>query len=124
MRRFFEQVVFTVCVRNGDGHLKNFGVLYTGLGDARLAPVFDVVTTTIYKYERPGGFEDVDRTMALKWRRGRKHASRAYPTTEELLAFGREVCDVPHPQEVVLRIAQAMGEALREAEADPRVPPA
>ena len=123
LRRFFAQLVLCVCVRNGDAHLKNFGMLYTGLGDARLAPIFDVVTTTIYKYERPGGFEDVDRTMALKWRRGRKHASRAYPTTEELLAFGREVCDVPHPQEVVLRIAQAMGEALREAEADPRVPP-
>src|SRR4029453_11400785 len=75
LRRFFAQLVLCVCVRNGDAHLKNFGMLYTGHADARLAPMFDVVTTTIYKYERPGGFEDMDRTMALKWRRGRKHAS-------------------------------------------------
>ena len=123
LRRFFAQLVLCVCVRNGDAHLKNFGMLYTGHADVRLAPMFDVVTTTIYKYERPGGFEDVDRTLALKLRRGRKQASRAYPTTDELLAFGREVCGVMHPQDVVLRIAQAMGEALQEAEADPRIPP-
>ena len=47
LQRLFDQVAFTAAVRNGDGHLKNFGVLYTGAADARLAPMFDVVTTAI-----------------------------------------------------------------------------
>ncbi|MCW7541919.1 type II toxin-antitoxin system HipA family toxin [Aquabacterium sp. A7-Y] len=122
LQRFFEQLAFSVMVRNGDAHLKNFGLLYTKDDDARLAPMFDVVTTTVYKYERPGGFEDVDRTMALKWRRGKKYASKAYPTTEELLAFGRELCGVPQPRGVVERIADAMVQALADAEKDSRVP--
>ena len=43
LARFFEQVAFTVMVRNGDGHLKNFGVLYGSIDDIRLSPMFDVV---------------------------------------------------------------------------------
>ena len=36
-------------LRNGDAHLKNFGIIYNDvLGEARLAPVYDLVTTSIY----------------------------------------------------------------------------
>jgi len=36
-------------LRNGDGHLKNYGVLYENdYEDARLAPIYDVITTTMY----------------------------------------------------------------------------
>src|SRR5260370_14146372 len=36
-------------LRNGDAHLKNFGIVYDDvLGEARLAPVYDLVTTAIY----------------------------------------------------------------------------
>jgi serine/threonine-protein kinase HipA len=36
-------------VRNGDAHLKNFGIVYDHVqGEARLAPVYDVVTTSAY----------------------------------------------------------------------------
>lgn len=122
LHAFFAQLAFTVMVRNGDGHLKNFGLLYDGPGESsiRLSPMFDVVTTTIYKYERPGGFEDVDRTMALKLRKG-KHANRAYPSPQELLAFGREVCKVTHPEEVIVRIAGAMDLTLAQAKGDERI---
>jgi serine/threonine-protein kinase HipA len=41
LQRFFEQVAFTVMASNGDGHLKNYGVLYKNLSDVRLAPMFD-----------------------------------------------------------------------------------
>jgi len=119
--RFFEQLVLTVMVHNGDAHLKNFGLLYTGAGDARLAPMFDVVTTTLYTYQRPGGIESVDRTLALKLRAGR-HGSRAYPDTPTLAAFGREVCGVREPQAVFDRVAQGMSDALAGAATDPRMP--
>jgi serine/threonine-protein kinase HipA len=117
--RFYKQLALSVMVRNGDAHLKNFGVLYTAPGDVRLAPMFDVVTTTIYTTQRPGGAEAVDRTLALKLRAGR-HGSREYPDTKELLAFGRELCGVRNPQTVLDRIAQAMSEALTAAAADTR----
>lgn len=47
--RFFGALVLSVAVRNGDAHLKNFGVLYDDAkGSIRLAPVYDIVTTTAY----------------------------------------------------------------------------
>ena len=47
--QFFATLVLSVMLRNGDAHLKNFGVLYPApTGPISLAPVYDVVTTTAY----------------------------------------------------------------------------
>jgi serine/threonine-protein kinase HipA len=46
--QFFAMLALSVMVRNGDAHLKNFGVLYEAPGAVRLAPLYDVVTTTVY----------------------------------------------------------------------------
>ncbi len=47
--QFFSSLVLSVMVRNGDAHLKNFGVLYPSPeGPVTMAPVYDVVTTTAY----------------------------------------------------------------------------
>ncbi|MDQ5984719.1 MAG: hypothetical protein CSYNP_00415 [Syntrophus sp. SKADARSKE-3] len=47
--QFFAMLVLSAMVRNGDAHLKNFGVLYPSpSGPVTLAPVYDVVTTTVY----------------------------------------------------------------------------
>ncbi|ABL01398.1 type II toxin-antitoxin system HipA family toxin [Pelobacter propionicus] len=47
--QFFASLVLSCMVRNGDAHLKNFGVLYDRPGQlVQLAPVYDVVTTTAY----------------------------------------------------------------------------
>ncbi len=122
LHRFFEQVTFSVMVRNGDAHLKNFGVLYTSEADVRLAPMFDVVTTTIYRYTRyEGGPELEDRTMALKLFKG-KHHSKAYPTRDELIHFGRQVCGVARPEDALRRMAEGMRLALAGASGDARVP--
>jgi serine/threonine-protein kinase HipA len=123
LHRFYQQVAFTVMVRNGDAHLKNFGVLYRDAHDIWLAPMFDVVTTSIYTYARyPGGPEMEDRTLALKLLAGR-HQTRAYPTQAELLDFGRRVCGVAQPGQMLQQIAQAMQETLQAARGDDRVPP-
>jgi serine/threonine-protein kinase HipA len=122
LHRFFEQLAFTIMVRNGDGHLKNFGVLYRSDRDAWLSPMFDVVTTSIYRYRRyDGGPELEDRSLALKLFAGR-HQTKAYPTTEELIHFGRKVCELSAPHEVLQRIATAMHEVLVEARGDMRIP--
>lgn len=124
LHQFFAQVAFSVMVRNGDAHLKNFGVLYRNAADIRLAPMFDVVTTAIYPYTRwPGGPELEDRTLALKLFAGR-HQTRAYPTQAELLDFGRRICGVSRPLPVLQTMAQAMQETLQQAPGDDRIPAA
>lgn len=123
LHRFFEQVAFTVMVSNGDGHLRNFGVLYTDLNDMRLAPMFDVVTTRICRYARlQGGADLEDQTLALKLFAG-KGQTRTYPTTEELLRFGRDVCRMAAPQTVLVRIADVMSDTLAQARQDARISP-
>lgn len=48
-KQFFATLVLSSIVKNGDAHLKNFGVLYERPGTSvRLAPVYDVVTTVAY----------------------------------------------------------------------------
>ena len=47
--QFFASLVLSCMIRNGDAHLKNFGVLYERPGQpVRLAPVYDMVTTAAY----------------------------------------------------------------------------
>ncbi len=49
MERLFTLIALNCALRNGDAHLKNFGIVYDHvLGEARLAPVYDLVTTAAY----------------------------------------------------------------------------
>lgn len=44
---FFERVVFNFLIGNGDAHAKNYSVIYTEEGLARLAPAYDLVCSRI-----------------------------------------------------------------------------
>jgi len=124
LHRFFEQVAFSVMVRNGDAHLKNFGLLYRSTQDMWLAPMFDVVTTSIYTYTQyAGGPELQDRTLALKLFAG-KNQTRAYPSKKELEDFGQRICGVSQPARTLERIAQAMQDTMKKTTGDTRVPDA
>lgn len=47
--KLFKLIVLNCAIRNGDAHLKNFAITYDDVsGGARLAPVYDLVTTTVY----------------------------------------------------------------------------
>jgi serine/threonine-protein kinase HipA len=49
MEKLFTLIALNCALRNGDAHLKNFGVIYDDVqGEARLAPVYDLVTTSVY----------------------------------------------------------------------------
>jgi serine/threonine-protein kinase HipA len=49
MEKLFVLIVLNCALRNGDAHLKNFGIVYDDVqGEARLAPVYDLVTTSAY----------------------------------------------------------------------------
>lgn len=47
MERFFELVVFNYIYANGDDHLKNFSLILQGQ-DYRLAPVYDLLNTSLH----------------------------------------------------------------------------
>lgn len=118
---FFEQVAFSIMVRNGDAHLKNFGVLYTDTSDMRIAPMFDVVTTAIYEYSRyAGGPPMEDHTMALKLFSG-KERGKVYPSTHDLMEFGARICGVRDVPRVLERLADGMRQSLELASRDARV---
>lgn len=110
-QRLFEYVALSVMVRNGDAHLKNFGVLYehpTAAVAPSLSPLYDVVTTKVYSHtNQHTGVEKVDPFMALNMRK-----DKSYPTRETLVRFGADVCHVAKPQDVIERIGTAMQETL------------
>jgi serine/threonine-protein kinase HipA len=73
--RLFTLIALNCALRNGDAHLKNFGILYDEVaGDAHLAPVYDLVTTAVYLPR--------DR-MALTL-----NGSTEWPSAKRLLEFG------------------------------------
>lgn len=45
---FYMQYVACMAIRNGDAHLKNFGLLYSSPDDVRLAPAYDLVSMSVY----------------------------------------------------------------------------
>jgi serine/threonine-protein kinase HipA len=49
LQKLFTLIALNCALRNGDAHLKNFGIVYDDVqGEARLAPVYDLVTTSVY----------------------------------------------------------------------------
>jgi len=110
--RFFEYFVASCMMRNGDAHMKNFGLLYKSPDDpvgARLSPMYDVVTTSVYDIEnQKTGTLTQDRELALKF-----NNTRRYPDRQHLIAFGTR-CNVPRPARVLERIDAGMTASLQE----------
>jgi serine/threonine-protein kinase HipA len=49
LEKLFTLIALNCTLRNGDAHLKNFGIVYDDVeNEARLAPAYDLVTTSIY----------------------------------------------------------------------------
>jgi serine/threonine-protein kinase HipA len=52
MKQFFKTIVMNYLLKNGDAHLKNFGLLFSkDFSFVRFAPAYDVVTTTAYIFK-------------------------------------------------------------------------
>lgn len=111
--RLFEYVALSCLVRNGDAHLKNFGILYEApdkLDSIRLSPMYDVVNTSSYEmgYQKITGAPKKDKTLALQLNK-----SNQYPDRKTLVEFGHR-CNVLKPERVLERIEQAMTESLEQ----------
>ena len=95
---FFASLVLSMVMKNGDAHLKNFGLLYTHpeSDDCRLSPIYDIVCTTVYlSGDLPA--------LSLA-------SQRAWPARQALVSFGRNSCRVDDPEAVIDRIADAATE--------------
>jgi serine/threonine-protein kinase HipA len=96
LEAFFRLLVFNCAIRNGDAHLKNFGIVYgdpsTAARDARLSPVYDLVCTTVFIPK------DV---LALSIR-----GSKGWPNGKTLERFGKEVCDVKDPAGIIDQVIE------------------
>jgi len=75
MEKLFMLIALNCALRNGDAHLKNFGIVYDDVAEeARLAPVYDLVTTSVYIPKDK---------LALTL-----NGSTGWPTARELRKFG------------------------------------
>ncbi|MDF1879133.1 type II toxin-antitoxin system HipA family toxin [Sulfurimonas sp. SAG-AH-194-C20] len=80
LKQFFKMMVINNLLQNGDAHLKNYGLLYSDIQNIKLAPAYDVVSTTAYiKNDIP----------ALHLLGSKKWWEKKY-----LLRFGIESCDL------------------------------
>ena len=46
--QFYKMIVINNLVKNGDAHLKNFGLLYEDIENIKLSPAYDIVCTKLY----------------------------------------------------------------------------
>ena len=97
LERLFTLISLNCAIRNGDAHLKNFGIVYDDVqGEARLAPVYDLVTTSVYLPKD---------SMALTL-----NGSTNWPTAKELQRLGetRLGGSPAHVREILHRVADAI----------------
>jgi serine/threonine-protein kinase HipA len=106
LERLFTLIVISCALRNGDAHLKNFGIVYDDVqGEARLAPVYDLVTTSVYLPKD---------SMALTL-----NGSTKWPSAKELqrLSETRMGGSPARVREILERIADAIAATATEVRA-------
>ncbi|MGA2590773.1 MAG: type II toxin-antitoxin system HipA family toxin [Bryobacteraceae bacterium] len=103
LEKLFTLIALNCALRNGDAHLKNFGIVYDDAqGEARLAPVYDLVTTSVYLAKD---------SLALTL-----NGTTKWPTARELRKFGEtRVAGTPAKiRQILERIDEAMQDAAKE----------
>lgn len=105
LESLFKIVALSAGLKNGDAHLKNFGVLYGHCGvDAtiRLAPAYDIVTTAVY-------IRNDNMALLLG-------GSKAWPKHKMLMRFGRSACNLTEKRckELIEQVIHGMDLAMAE----------
>lgn len=80
LEQFFKMLVINNQLQNGDAHLKNFGIIYEDGEHIRLAPAYDVVSTTAYVHN------DIAALTLL--------GSKKWWDRKFLIRFGVESCEL------------------------------
>ena len=104
LQSFFKALALSCALKNGDAHLKNFGVLYANAESAvRLAPIYDLVTTTAYK---------TNDILALTL-----GGTKRWPKAKALIAFARTHCNLTDARALALLAEAVQGVQRASAEA-------
>ena len=101
--QLFTLIAFNCAIRNGDAHLKNFGVLYDQVeGEAHLTPAYDLVTTSIYLPHEQ---------MALTL-----NGTNQWPAAKALIRFAesRSLASRRDIQRIFERIADALSQTANQ----------
>ena len=101
LETFFRSFSLSCVVRNGDAHLKNFGVLYGASNqEVRLAPAFDIVSTTTY-------LKGDSLALTLD-------GSKRFPTLKRLIAFAHMHCNLQpaRAKEILEEVGNAVAETI------------
>lgn len=107
--RFYAQYLVAAVIRNGDAHLKNFGVLIDEKQLIRLAPVFDMLSMGVYAPRSNNG--DALDGMALTLR-----GSRRWPRKDDVTELAR-LCQVSEATRAKWKasISEALSSVASEA---------
>jgi serine/threonine-protein kinase HipA len=103
LEKLFMLIVINCVLRNGDAHLKNFGIVYDDvLGEARLAPAYDLVTTAVYM---------PNDSMALTM-----NGSTKWPSAKDLRRLGetRMASTPSQVKNIFERVGDAMSHTVNE----------
>lgn len=103
LEQLFTLIALNCVLRNGDAHLKNFGIVYDDVqGEARLAPVYDLVTTSVYLPKD---------SLALTL-----HGATKWPSAKDLRRFGEtRMGGAPAKvRQILERIDEAIQETVKE----------
>ena len=105
LEKLFTLIALNCALRNGDAHLKNFGVVYDDvLGEARLSPVYDLVTTAVYLPKD---------SLALTL-----YGTTRWPSAQELTRLG--VTHMTTAPSRIKQILERIGDALSKTSTDVR----
>ncbi len=79
LKTYYKLTVMNFLLRNGDAHVKNFGLIYTDdFSEIRLSPAYDVVCTTVYiPDDQPALF---------------MHGTKKWHGKDKLMEFGMKYC--------------------------------
>lgn len=99
LETFFRSFALSCMVRNGDAHLKNYGVLYEASDKpVSFAPAFDIVTTTPYiKNDSPA--------LLLE-------GSKRFPNAKKLIQFAKLHCNL-QPEKTVAILEEIAEAAIK-----------
>lgn len=81
LKSYYKLTVMNFLLRNGDAHVKNFGLIYRDdFSEIRLAPAYDVVCTTVYiPNDKPALF---------------MHGTKKWHSKNKLMDFGMKFCNL------------------------------
>ena len=99
MEEFFKLIVMNYLLKNGDAHLKNFGLLFNDdLSEIHLSPAYDVVTTTAYIFKDKPALTLFGRK---KW------------YYEELIEFGQKYCFLENAKDLFDECIEAKNKGIK-----------